>query len=48
MPIEVALGEIERNLGMQFDPVIGRAFIDLVVNNQIDLDFYNNQEIGRA
>ena len=44
MPIEVALGEIEKNLGLQFDPVIGRAFIDLVVNNQIDLDFYNNQK----
>ena len=48
MPIPVAIGEIEKNLGRQFDPIIGRTFIDLVVNGQLDLDFYNNQEIGRA
>ena len=30
MPVEAALDEIERCLGTQFDPVLGRKFIELV------------------
>ena len=41
VPIPVALEEIGRNLGKQFDPEIGRLFIELVRTNQINLDFYN-------
>ena len=44
MPIPVALNEIERNLGMQFDPIIGRTFIDLVVSGKINLDFYDKPD----
>lgn len=47
MPIPDALNEIERNLGKQFDPILGRTFIDLVVTGQIDLGFYDKQEIRR-
>ncbi len=47
MPIPDALAEIERNLGKQFDPLLGRTFIDLVVSGQINLDFYDKQDIGR-
>lgn len=36
MPIENALLEIERNLGTQFDPVLGRLFIDLVKDGTIE------------
>lgn len=39
--IPEALKEIERNLGKQFDPVIGRRFIDLVKDGTINTDFYN-------
>lgn len=39
--IPEALDEIERNLGKQFDPVIGRTFIDLVKNHKINLDIYH-------
>ena len=41
MPISEALAEIERNLGKQFDPVIGKAFVDYVRNGTIKLDCYN-------
>ena len=47
MPISDALKEIERNLGKQFDPILGRAFIDLVMSGKINLDFYDKQEIRR-
>lgn len=47
MPISDALKEIERNLGKQFDPVLGRTFIDLVANQKINLDFYDKQENWR-
>lgn len=47
MPISDALNEIERNLGKQFDPVLGRTFIDLIVSGQINLDFYEKQDAGR-
>ena len=47
MPIPDALNEIERNLGKQFDPVLGRTFIDLIVSGQINLDFYEKQDAGR-
>jgi HD-GYP domain-containing protein (c-di-GMP phosphodiesterase class II) len=39
--IEEALAEIERQLGRQFDPIIGRIFIDMVrelVDKYVDLD----------
>ena len=39
--IPEALKEIERNLGTQFDPVIGRTFINLIENGTINTDFYN-------
>lgn len=47
MPISNALDEIERNLGKQFDPVLGRTFIDLVVSGKINLDFYGKQDNRR-
>ena len=40
MPISDALEEIERNLGKQFDPVIGQAFVDLVRDGTIKTDCY--------
>ena len=40
MPIADALEEIERNLGKQFDPAIGRAFVDLVRDGTIKTDCY--------
>ena len=36
MPVEKALEEIERNLGTQFDPDLGRLFINLVRNGTIE------------
>ena len=47
MPIPDALNEIERNLGKQFDPILGRTFIDLVVSGKINLDFYDEQDNRR-
>jgi diguanylate cyclase (GGDEF)-like protein/putative nucleotidyltransferase with HDIG domain len=41
MPISDALLEIERNLGLQFDPVIGRAFVDYVRSGLIKTDCYD-------
>ena len=38
--IPEALEEIERNLGKQFDPEIGRTFIELVKSNTIYTDIY--------
>ena len=40
MPIADALEEIERNLGKQFDPAIGQAFVDLVRDGTIKTDCY--------
>ena len=40
MTIEDALTEIERNLGKQFDPLLGRTFVDLVRNGTIRMDCY--------
>ncbi|NLD18962.1 MAG: diguanylate cyclase [Clostridiales bacterium] len=40
MPLEDALLEIERNLGTQFDPQLGRTFIDLVRNKIINVIKY--------
>ena len=40
VPIPDALKEIERNLGRQFDPELGRIFIDLVKNGTIQTDIY--------
>lgn len=40
VPIPKALQEIERNLGTQFDPVLGRIFIDRVKNGTIQTDIY--------
>lgn len=36
-----ALKEIERNLGKQFDPELGRIFIEPVENGTIQTDIYN-------
>ena len=41
MTIEDALAEIERNLGKQFDPKIGKAFVDYVRNGTIKTDIYD-------
>ena len=41
MTIEDALTEIERNLGKQFDPVIGKAFVDYVRDGTIKTDIYD-------
>ena len=38
--IPEALEEIERNLGKQFDPEIGRTFIELIKSNAISTDIY--------
>ena len=35
MPVEKALEEIEKNLGTQFDPNLGRLFIDLIKSGEI-------------
>ena len=40
MTIDDALAEIERNLGKQFDPMLGQAFVDLVRNGTIRMDCY--------
>ena len=40
-PISDALEEIERNLGKQFDPEIGRKFVDLIRDNTIKTDCYD-------
>lgn len=40
MPVEDALMEIERNLGTQFDPQLGRIFIDMVKNDEIKVVHY--------
>ncbi len=40
MPIQEALGEIEKGLGKQFDPHMGRIFVDLVRNGAIKTDCY--------
>ena len=40
VPIPDALKEIERNLGQQFDPRLGRVFIDLVNDGTIQTDIY--------
>ena len=41
-PISIpeALEEIERNLGKQFDPEIGRTFIELVKSDAIGTELY--------
>ena len=41
VPIPKALEEIEKNLGKQFDPVLGRTFIDLIKSGAIKTDIYN-------
>lgn len=40
MPVSQALEEIEKNLGLQFDPVLGRLFIDSVKNGSIEVVEY--------
>jgi len=40
VPIPDALREIERNLGKQFDPELGRIFIDSVKKGTIQTDIY--------
>ena len=40
MPVEQALNEIERNLGTQFDPHLGRLFIQLVKDGTIPVIEY--------
>lgn len=40
MPVEEALNEIERNLGLQFDPHLGRIFIDKVRDGTIEVIEY--------
>lgn len=40
MPVEAALEEIERNLGTQFDPKLGRLFIQLVQSGDIQVINY--------
>ena len=42
VPIEKALEEIERNLGKQFDPILGRKFIDMVKSGELNLDIYKD------
>ena len=37
MKLEDALGEIERNLGTQFDPELGRLFIELINDGRIQV-----------
>lgn len=38
LPVETAIAEIERNLGLQFDPVLGKKFIELVKNGTIRVE----------
>lgn len=40
MPLEDALAEIERNLGLQFDPKLGRTFVDLIRSGDIEVINY--------
>ena len=40
MPVEDALMEIEKNLGTQFDPQLGRLFIDCVKDGTIEVINY--------
>lgn len=40
MPVSEALDEIERNLGTQFDPVLGRLYIDKVKDGTIEVIEY--------
>ncbi len=40
MPVEDALMEIEKNLGTQFDPALGRLFINLVKDGTIEVINY--------
>lgn len=40
MPVEAALEEIERNLGLQFDPKLGRKFIDCIKDGTIEVIDY--------
>ena len=35
MPIRMAVSEIDAHAGSQFDPVVAKAFIELVETNQI-------------
>ena len=37
MPLEDSLAEIERNLGTQFDPELGRLFIELIKSGKIQV-----------
>jgi len=38
MPLEKALGEIEKNAGTQFDPLLAMVFVDLVRNGKIAIN----------
>lgn len=40
MPLQDALGEIERNLGTQFDAKLGRLFINMVQEGKIEVVYY--------
>lgn len=42
VPVADSIAEIERCLGTQFDPEIGRVFVDLVRSGEIDTSNYNN------
>ena len=33
LPIDIVRAEIEKNLGTQFDPKIGKAFLDILNND---------------
>lgn len=40
IPLEEALAEIERNLGTQFDPVLGDRFVRLIKEGKIEVVYY--------
>ena len=33
LPLDVVRGEIEKNLGTQFDPNVGKVFLDILDND---------------
>lgn len=35
MPVDFAVGEIRKNAGKQFDPVLAKVFVELIENNRI-------------
>ena len=40
MPLENALSEIEKNLGSQFDPELGKLFVKMIREGVIEVIYY--------